>query len=112
MLTLEVKFEIKLAAISDFVGMRISLDRDAQTVTISQSNYLRQLLGRFGMLNAKPASTPMDKDTQLTKPEKDTSEPDVSYRQAVGALLFAAMVNRPDITFAIGQVSRYSSHFD
>lgn len=29
------------------------------------------------------------------------------YRQAVGSLMFAAIVSRPDISFAVGAVSRY-----
>jgi len=109
---LRAKFEIKEGPVNEFVGMQISQDRIKRTITVSQTNYIHRLLKRFGMSEAKPIGTPMDPGTQLIKPDKDKLEPHLPFKQAVGALLFAATVSRPDIAFAVGQVSRYMSRFD
>lgn len=53
----------------------------------------------------------MDPGIVLTIPEESALEPNVPYRQVVDTLLFVAMVSRPGIVFAVGQLSRYLSRF-
>lgn len=36
----------------------------------------------------------------------------ISYREAVGSLIFAAVVSRPDIAYAVGEVSRFLNCYD
>jgi len=43
----------------------------------------------------------------LEKALSDDELHDIPYREAVGSLLFVSLVSRPDITYAVGLVSRY-----
>ena len=39
-------------------GMKVTRDRTKRTVTITQENYVKSLLERYGMGNCNPAQTP------------------------------------------------------
>ena len=57
------------------------------------------------MEDANGISTLADSHTHLTSVTE--SQTQVPYREAVGSLIFAAIITRPDIAFAVGVVSRY-----
>ena len=56
---------------------------------------------------AEPGSRLTVKDSPTTVTEQ-TSMSSTPYRQAVGSLMYAMIMTRPDIAFAVGQVSRFS----
>jgi len=63
------------------------------------------------MINANNNSVSADPHTVTTvlsqiKSEDDSVE-DVPYREAVGSLMFLALVSRSDINYAVNLVSRY-----
>lgn len=68
------------------------------------------------MLDCKPVDTPVDLNQKLTKEmaPMDAAGRDemskVPYMEAVGSLLFAALVSRPDISFAVNMVSRFNTN--
>jgi len=64
----------------------------------------------FNMSNAKPVSTPMSVGVQLPKLEVQ-SKVKFPYRKAVGSLLYATMVTRPDIANAVSQLSQHLCAF-
>ena len=47
-----------MANVSLMLGMQITRDREKKTLTISQDEYTKSILERFGMANCKPVSTP------------------------------------------------------
>lgn len=67
------------------------------------------MLQKFGMFEAKPISTPAEANKYLEYLPKDQVDAsmDKPYQQAVGSLIFAACVSRPDIMFAVGNVSKF-----
>ena len=101
----------ELGDVEWILGMRVCRDREQRTLTLDQTQYITQLLVRFGMENSNPVTTPAVKRTPLT----DATEPSplldakIPYRAAVGALMHAAVGTRPDLAFAVSQVSRYSA---
>jgi hypothetical protein len=107
---LQSEFQITTSPASCFVGLEIEQSKDS--ITIHQRGYLDKILDRFGMKDCKSVSTPAEpgnrrieicRSSDLT----DQKMADVPYRQAVGSLLFAAIVSRPDIAFAVSHAARF-----
>lgn len=90
--------------------------RSKEGLTLYQRKYTLDLLEDAGVLGSKPCSTPMEHTLRL---QKDSGTPlaDVtSYRRLVGRLLYLTHT-RPDICFAVSQLSQFlhsptSAHFD
>jgi hypothetical protein len=76
------------------------------SIVISQNGYLKKILERFKMDQAKPCSTLMERDLSS---EDDDRELDsfMLYQAAVGSLQYLSNGTRPDITFAVNSVSKY-----
>ena len=85
------------------LGIEVKRDRAGGTIHLSQRSYIDSILRRFGFEDTKPVSTPFDTQVRLTLEQApaDAAEfavmRDVPYREAVGALNWAALATRPDI---------------
>lgn len=94
-----------------FIGMQIEHDRAARRVTLHQATYLNKVLARFLMESTNPVSTPSDINTQhQLSSSADTPDSSFPYAQAVGSLIYLAVVTRPDIAHAVGVVSRFMAN--
>ncbi|CAM9483460.1 unnamed protein product [Choristocarpus tenellus] len=62
------------------MGCEISRDRTAQTVTISQTRYIKSVCQRFGMDGAKKRSVPHDLSRTLDKSESHPTIPKSHWR--------------------------------
>jgi len=107
--SLSRKFEVKHGNATIFVGIEIERD-EKDGIKLSQQKYIKKVLQTFGMSGAKPAATLMAVGTQLPKLDNQ-QKCNFQYREAVGSLLFTAMVTRPDIANAVAQVSQYLCAF-
>jgi hypothetical protein len=57
---LGARFKIKdLGALSQLLGMHITRDTSARTMSMDQSKYLRDILDKHGMADSKPLPLPM-----------------------------------------------------
>ncbi|CAN0024032.1 unnamed protein product, partial [Choristocarpus tenellus] len=94
-----------------YLGCEISRDRTTQTVTISQTRYIKSVCQKFAMDGAKKRSVPHDfsrtQDKSENHPSVDTNTP---YREAVGSLMWASVMTRVDIANAVRVVAKYSSN--
>ncbi|KAG4060058.1 hypothetical protein PC123_g5047 [Phytophthora cactorum] len=84
----------------------IEVEQAEEHITIRQSKYARGILETFGYDRAQPEETnarlaPLD--------EKEESDTEFPYRQAIGMLMYLAMGTRPDLAFVVGQLSRFVS---
>lgn len=97
-------------------GVKIVRDRSKRLLGLSQETYIKKVLERFKMQNAKSIDTPVEKGHYLSldscpRNEKERKEmARVPYASAVGSLMYAMMCTRPDICFAVGLVSRFQSN--
>ncbi|KAH9800324.1 hypothetical protein KPL71_000620 [Citrus sinensis] len=89
-------------------------DRARGKVSLSQKQYLNKVLQQFGMIEqTKPVSTPLASHFKLSaqlSPSIDAEREymlQVPYSNAVGSLMYAMVCTRPDISHAVGIVSRY-----
>lgn len=102
---LRKEFEIKFFDLECFLGLEVD-QRDDGSIHVNQRAYAEKVLKRFGMTNCKTVATPAENAQNLGDFEPD-DEADFPYREAVGSLMYLSVGTRPDISFAVGNVSRY-----
>lgn len=89
-----------------FLGLEIA--RNASGISVYQRKYALDILEATCMLACKPSSIPMDPTVKLTR---TTGTPLVNithYRELIGRLLYLT-ITRPDITFAVNNLSQFLS---
>jgi hypothetical protein len=89
----------------------IEIDRTEDRISIHQQGYIKDILKRFNMDNSRPISTPIVKDNNSDNNSDNNAKvlEDRNrklYQKIVGALNHLACGTRPDISYAVAQVSR------
>ena len=104
---LSQQFEIKdLGHLSYFLGFEITYSTDEFYIT--QAKYASELLSRAGLTDSEIVDTPVELNAHFTPSGgKPLSNPSL-YRRLVGSLVYLT-VTRPDIFYAVHQVSQYLS---
>lgn len=110
-------FRIKdLGQVSSVLGINVQRNCTDGTITIDQTKYLKEILERFGMSDCKPVTSPLEAGLKLSSEMEPKTEEEreqmkaVPFRAAVGCLMYAAQVSRPDICFATNYVSRFNQN--
>ena len=115
---LKAKYKIQELGDAQMVlGMRITRDRPNRTLKVDQETYVQRLLEKTGMEDCIPLATPAEPGQHLsalpassdTYVQHDSINP-LQYGSVVGSLLYAAVSTRPDITYAVGVLSRFISN--
>ena len=103
-----------LGAAKQIIGMRIF--RDKEVLKLSQEDYVKKVLSRFNMYDAKPVTTPLASHFKLSKDQSPLTEKErefmstIPYASAIGSIMYAMVCTRPDIAHAVGVVSRFMSN--
>lgn len=85
------------------------------TIHLSQRSYIDSILRRYNLQDLKPVSIPMETSIHLSTSQSPATTAefaqmrDVPYHEAVGSLMYASLGMRPDISFAVQTVSRFST---
>ena len=101
----------RMRELNFFLGLQIKQQK--KEILISQTKYLKKLLKKYGMKNAKPISTPFSSHFRLSKDMCHEIEKEicymskVPYASIVGSLMYAMVWTRPDIAHAVGVVSTF-----
>ncbi|KAH9765484.1 hypothetical protein KPL70_001889 [Citrus sinensis] len=110
-------FDIKdLGKTKKIFDVELIRDRRNGTLILSQQNYIRKVLERFEMGKAKPIQTPLPAHFKLSSqqcPKTDAERSEASsipYSSAVGCLMYAMVLTRPDLSYAVSAVSRYMAN--
>ena len=93
-----------------FLGMDLIQDPTAKTIKLAQSRSIKDLLTKYGMNDAKTASTPCSTSIKLTKAGKPLDTQTHPYSALVGSLMYLSICTRPDIAQAVGALARYMAH--
>ena len=108
---MQLKFDVTIGNASYYVGMQIKRDRANKSIFVNQSAYLKKVIDKFGMTDAKGLKIPADPNIHLAKTESASADEKIPFRELVGSLMFAACVSRPDIAYAVNMVSKYLSNY-
>ena len=99
---LRAEFAIKdLGPLHYFLGVEVVRRPDG--FFLHQRKYAHELLERAGMLNCKPAATPVDTKAKLSATDGSPASDAAFYRSIVGALQYLTLT-RPEIQYAVQQV--------
>ncbi|CAJ2637750.1 unnamed protein product [Trifolium pratense] len=95
-----------LGKLTYFLGMELLYT--AKGVILHQAKYATEILRKFEMLDCNSSVTPADTRLKLEIDENsDTVDPTI-FRQLIGSLRYLCQT-RPDISYAVGYVSRFMS---
>ncbi|KAL6344205.1 hypothetical protein AAG906_035430 [Vitis piasezkii] len=87
---LSIRFEMKeLGQLKHFLGLEV--DRTHEGIFLCQQKYAKDLLKKFGMLECKPISTPMEPNAKMCEHEGKDLKDATMYRQLVGSLLYLTL---------------------
>ena len=87
-------------AIQWVLGMGVQ--HSPQGITVTQTQYIVDLLDQFGLTNAKFAKVPLTQ--RLSSKASDESPLNAPYRELVGSLLYICVCTRPDIAYSVSQL--------
>ena len=99
------EFEMSdLGLLSYYLG--IEVDQKKECITLRQTAYAKKILKQFEMADCNPSKYPMEAKLQLEKDEKGTPVDPTEYRRVIGCLGYLTHT-RPDISYAVGMMSRH-----
>ena len=105
---LNSKFNMKDMDIADVIlGVRIS--KISNGLVLSQSHYINKILQKFNKSDMNVARTPVDMNLHLSK-NKGEGVSQLEYSWIIGSLIYLMSCTRPNITYTISRLKRYTSN--
>ncbi|KAH9134879.1 hypothetical protein AeRB84_019465 [Aphanomyces euteiches] len=103
-----------MGPINYILGIRVERDREKRIMHISQPLNAKNMLMRFDLDQARPATTPLDKVLDGSDCPSDghvQTEAErlnhANFRQGIGSLMYLMLGTRPDLAYAVQALSRY-----
>ncbi len=87
------------------MGIKVLKNNDG--IALTQEHYVDQLLKKFNYFDMKEVSTPFDPNVRLKK-NLGESISKHKYSQIIGSLMYLSNCTRPDISYAVCKLSRYT----
>ncbi len=101
-----------MGEVSLILGMSVTRNYEKGTLTITQKDYVHNILERYGMLDCNSVHTPgYGPELSEEQPEEKLlgSQGVKLYQAIVGSVLYLAQVTRYDICYAVNQLTRACS---
>ena len=105
-----------LGELNWILGIEIKCIWENRTIHLSQKSYIESMLRCYGFDDLKPVSLPMEASIRLTSAQSPTTTQQIAlmrnipYQEAVGSLMYMSLGTRPDITYAVQTISRFSKN--
>jgi hypothetical protein len=114
----EAKYKMKkLNAIKQLLGMGIFHDKIRNTIYITQQQYIECLVELFSKYGLSEFRTPMDERQHYSKkqmPQAGSAEAlqmaTLPYRELIGSLLWISNGTRPDVTYSVNTLTKFTSN--
>jgi hypothetical protein len=88
--------------------MEIGYEQD-DIITFCQAGGIDTIINRFQLDDAHDAASPMHVDLHNSECEDQTVDTK-TYQRMIGSLMYAALGTRPDISYSVMLLSRFSQH--
>ena len=99
------RFEMSdLVKLTYYLG--IEVDQHSEGITLRQERYANKILEEAGMQGCNAVHVLFDPSLKLSKAHEESSVDEKDYRQTIGCLRYL-LHTRPDLSFAVGVMSRY-----
>ncbi|CAM8993626.1 unnamed protein product [Rhodiola kirilowii] len=105
---LSSKFSMKDMGEAEII-LGIRLKRVEGGLALTQSHYIEKVLKKFKYLDCHSVTTPFDSSKHLL-PNMGDPVSQLEYSRVIGSLMYAMTSTRPNIAFAVGKLSRYTSN--
>ena len=102
---LNQNFKLKMLECQSFLGLEIHQNHNEGTLTITQAQYAKNILQKFGMSDCHQSSTPEEAQTEQNS---EGLTEDYPFKELLGSLQYLVTCTRPDIAHAVNIVSRTS----
>ena len=110
--TLSKKFDMKdLGACTQFLGVRITRDREKPSIHLVQSLFAQKVANTFGQQDARPVNTPIrTSNPELISPHtgEATTKEVKGYQSGIGSLTYAMCRTRLDLALTASVLPRHS----
>jgi hypothetical protein len=104
---LSARYVTTISAGDFFLSMEVI--HDAEGIILYQGRYMLEKLSEFDMVGCKNVETPMD--TGFPAMKKSEEKKPEEYKQAIGSMIYLSTQTRPDLSFAVGYLSRYMDSY-
>ncbi|GJW95526.1 reverse transcriptase domain-containing protein [Tanacetum coccineum] len=91
------------------VILDIRIKHKSNRIAISQYHYIENVLKKFNYFDCILMSTLVNRNKKLM-PNNGQAVSQLEYFRVIGCLMYAMTCTRPDITFVVGKLSRYTSN--
>jgi hypothetical protein len=92
-----------LGDVGVILGLQVTRNRKARILKLAQEGYIKDLIGRFKLREAKSINLPVaDRSTLIKGVENEPPADQALYQSAVGGLLWCVKGTRPDIAYVVG----------
>jgi hypothetical protein len=99
------EFEMSMIGeLSYFLGLQIKQLKNG--IFMSQGQYIKDMLKKFGMNESKAISTPMGTNDNLDSDTSGNMVDQKLYRSMIGSLLYVT-ASRPDVMFSVCICARF-----
>jgi hypothetical protein len=101
------EFEMSMIGeLSHFLGLQIKQMKNGTFV--SQGKYIKDMIKKFGLQDAKPMNTPMGINEHLDLDSSGNMVDQKQYRSMIGSLLYVTAL-RPDVMFSVCMCARFQA---
>ena len=105
----DLGFELKKEGnFTEFLGINLETLEDG-SIELTQTGLIDKILQATKMTDCNPNRVPAT-GALGTDPDGEPMDEEWNYRSVVGMLLYLSTITRPDITFAVSQVARFSAN--
>ena len=95
-------------SVTSYLGIKFEQDPSNGSMTLTQPGLIDKILDATGMQDCKANRTPAVKEALGKDPDGVPFSGPWNYRSVVGMLLYLSTNSRPDITYAVSQVCRFT----